>query len=72
VPPSAQPESSSVLRPARLAPTRPAAASNTRALSALNRNPPNTVLGVSPLKYQSNSIVASPSPRPAPGSPPVM
>jgi hypothetical protein len=61
-----------VLRPARLAPTRPARASKTRALGSLSRNPSSTLLGVSPSKYQSNSIVASPSPRPALGSRPVM
>jgi hypothetical protein len=31
-----------------------------------------TWLGVSPSKYQSKSMVATPSPRPAPGSRPVM
>src|SRR5580658_1020903 len=72
VPPLIHSESSYVLRPARLAPTRPATASKRRALGALSRKPPNTWLGVSPSKYQSNSVVASPRPRPAPGSRPVM
>jgi hypothetical protein len=61
-----------VLRPDRLAPTRPATESNTRALGSLSRNPSNTWLGVSPSKYQLKSIVALPSPRPASGSRPVM
>jgi hypothetical protein len=61
-----------VLRPARLTPTRLANPSNTRALASLNRNPSNSRLGVSPSKYQSNSIDPSPNPRPGPGSRPVM
>src|SRR5947209_7181510 len=47
-------------------------ASKTRALGSLSRNPPKTWLAVSPSRYQSNSIVPSPRPRPAPGSRPVM
>ena len=61
-----------MLRPATTAPTRPARASKTRALGSLSLNPSNTWLGVSPPPYQSKSIDPSPSPRPAPGSRPVM
>jgi hypothetical protein len=61
-----------VLRPATTAPTRAAAASKTRALGAESRKPLNTSLGVSPLKYQSNSTPPVPSPLPGRGSLPVM
>ena len=61
-----------MLRPARLAPTRRAPASKTRALGSLSLKPSNTSLGVSPPKYQSKSVVPSPSPCPGRGSRPVM
>src|SRR6185437_11869044 len=51
---------------------RPAISSNRSRLGPDSRNPSNTLLAVSPLKYQSKSIPPSPSPCPGPGSRPVM